>query len=226
MTISMTKPEKCFLAGYLLFQLVPLPWLLQKLTEVFSLNWGAASLNFLYFLINFLAILAIAGRFLVGSVQGALKDPAKVLRNWGIWFLAYWLSSLVVSLIIVYLQPDFANVNDANISVLVDTNPTLMITGTVLLVPLVEECLYRGLLFGALRSHSRVAAYAVSVGMFCLVHVIGYISTYPLPLLALCLLQYIPAGICLARAYEASDNIFTPILIHTTINAIGMIAMR
>ena len=94
------------------------------------------------------------------------------------------------------------------------------------LVPTVEECLYRGLIFGTLRSRNRLAAYALSAALFSLVHVVGYIGVYPLPLLALCLLQYVPAGLCLAQAYEAADNIFAPILIHTTVNAIGMIAMR
>ena len=45
-------------------------------------------------------------------------------------------------------------------------------------------------------------------------------------LLALCLLQYLPAGLCLAVAYEKSDSILCPILMHTVINAIGVYAMR
>ena len=45
-------------------------------------------------------------------------------------------------------------------------------------------------------------------------------------MLFLCLLQYVPAGISLAASYEYSGNIVTPILIHTAVNAVGMLAMR
>ena len=74
LTVTMTKPEKCFLAGYMLFELAPLPWLLQKLTALFPLTWTAGALNFLYFLLNFLAVCTISGHFLVKSLKNAMKN--------------------------------------------------------------------------------------------------------------------------------------------------------
>jgi membrane protease YdiL (CAAX protease family) len=99
-----------------------------------------------------------------------------------------------------------------------------MVIGTVVLVPIVEETLYRGLIFGLLPK--RILRYAVSVGAFCAIHVMGYIGYYePLHLL-LCFMQYIPAGLVLAYAYERSGSIFAPILIHMAINGIAMLFMR
>ena len=96
----------------------------------------------------------------------------------------------------------------------------------VILAPITEELIYRGVIFGSIHSHSRFAAYAVSCIVFSAVHVVGYIGTADLTTLGLCLLQYLPAGFALALAYECSDSIFTPILIHMTVNLIGISAMR
>ena len=40
------------------------------------------------------------------------------------------------------------------------------------------------------------------------------------------LLQYLPAGLCLAWSYAKSDTIFAPILIHALVNAWGIYEMR
>ena len=44
--------------------------------------------------------------------------------------------------------------------------------------------------------------------------------------LLLCFCQYIPAGICLGWAYAKSGTIWCPVLIHMTVNQIGMLFMR
>ena len=103
---------------------------------------------------------------------------------------------------------------------------TLMIIGTVLLVPITEELLYRGLIFASLYNRSRVLAYIVSTLAFAALHVYTYIGTYPPEQLLLCLLQYLPAGICLGWAYAKTDSIWTPVLIHMTVNTIAVSAMR
>ena len=73
---------------------------------------------------------------------------------------------------------------------------------------------------------SRWAAYVVSALCFCLPHVSAYIGSYEWTVLVLCFVQYLPAGLMLAWSYEKSNTIFTPILIHTIINAFGIYAMR
>ena len=86
--------------------------------------------------------------------------------------------------------------------------------------------MFRGLLFRGIYGKSRVAAYLISALCFCLIHVANYIGSYELPLLAMCFVQYLPAGLILAWSYEKSNTILTPIAIHTVINAIGIYAMR
>ena len=102
----------------------------------------------------------------------------------------------------------------------------MMALCVVVLVPVVEETLYRGLLFGRLYSKNHFLGYAVGTLVFALVHVLGYVGQYDALRLGLCLLQYIPAGLALSWAYVESDSIWAPVLMHMTINLIGMLAMR
>ena len=223
-TVSMTRQEAKNGAVYLLVSLFMLPTLLFSMGGIFE--FSDAVLNFLYFLLNFLAVVTIFRRFLIRSGADALEKPKRIFSVSFRFFLIYIVSNLLLSQLILYLYPDFSNQNDSNIQQMTGQNGFLMILGTVFFVPLTEECLYRGLLFGLMRRRSRPAAYLVSVPVFCLIHVMGYVGSVPAEVLLLSFAQYIPAGVLLALAYERADSIFAPILIHTAVNALGMIAAR
>ena len=109
---------------------------------------------------------------------------------------------------------------------MVQENYTFLAFGTVLLVPVAEEALYRGLIFGQIYNRNRLAAYIISSVVFAAIHVISYIGLYEPIHLMLCLLQYLPAGLCLGWAYANSDTIWAPILMHITINQISILSMR
>lgn len=94
---------------------------------------------------------------------------------------------------------------------------------TVFLAPLVEEPIFRAGIFGSLRRRSRVAAYLVSVLLFALCHVWAYALYDPKALLYL--LQYLPAGIALARCYERTDSIWGSIFLHMLNNGVSILAL-
>ncbi len=223
-TVTMNHREANNGAVYLLVSLFMLPQLLFAIGIIFPLS--DAVLNFLYFLLNFLAVVWIFRKFISHSAANALTKPKRILTVSFWFFLLYIASNLLVSHLILSLYPDFSNQNDSNIQQMTGQNGFLMILGTVFFVPLTEECLYRGLLFGLLRRRSRAAAYLISVPVFCMIHIIGYVGIVPAHVLLLSFLQYVPAGVFLALAYERADSIFAPILIHTAVNALGMIAAR
>ena len=226
LSISLTWRELLWGWIYLLFQLLILPYLLILGNGYLPDPLPEAAVNFLFFLINFLSVLGIAHRFLRNSLQRAIASPLHCLRFAAIGFMIYFAANILLSNIILYIRPDFANVNDSAISSITQDHFTLMSIGTVLLVPPVEEFLYRGLLFGALYNKNRMLAYVTSTIVFCGIHVIGYFGSYDYELLLLCFLQYIPAGICLGWAYAKADTILAPILMHIAINQIGMQTLR
>ena len=218
-----SKAELIWGSVYLAFQWLLLPLLLVMLLgDTLSLT----RLNALVFAINFALTLPIFRRFLAGSMEAFRRDPVSCLFAALQGFGLYWLGNLVMSSLILGIDPDFANINDANINAMVSEDFGLMALCTVLLVPITEELLYRGIFFGGLYNRSRVGAFALSTVVFALVHVAAYAGTVPPMTMLLCFLQYIPAGLALAWAWMRSGSILTPVLMHMAINAMGILAMR
>ena len=187
---------------------------------------SATEVNLLYFCINFLGAVLIFWKFLWESVKKAVRTPQRCLLVAAIGYGLYRLAGLLLAFVIVYIRPDFANVNDETIAQLAGEHYPLMVIATVLLVPIYEELFYRGLFFQGLHKKSRVLAYGASIVVFACIHVMGYIGMYDPVILLLCFAQYLPAGAALAWAYEKSDTIVTPILMHIVINSIGFLFMR
>ena len=137
----------------------------------------------------------------------------------------YYAGTLLITWAVRYGMPGLENINNASIAAMASRARWVMVVGTVLLTPLTEECIFRGLLFQGLHRRNRIAAYVLSTVAFCLIHVAGYVGREALSSLAVLALEYIPAGIALAWAYEKADTIFAPILMHAVINAVSIQAL-
>ena len=225
-TVSFHRSELLWGWLYMAAEFLILPSVLYWISDRLFPGISDSEVNFLFYFVNFLATLLIFRKFLSRN-WGTAKNN---LLHMGLYVLLglflYWASSLVMAEVTYYLMPDFVNINDMSIAAMSQGGFLLTAIGTVILVPVAEECLFRGLLFRGMYSQSRWAAYAISSLCFCLPHVSAYIGSYDWAVLALCFIQYLPAGLILAWSYEKSNTIFTPILIHTIINAFGIYAMR
>ena len=211
---------------YLLFQQAFLSYLLALGLGFLNLSLTNAEFNFLYFSVNFLAILWIFRKFLKESFLHTVRNAAPFALAVILGLCSYEAMNRILSDLIYTLLPDFFNVNDATISLEAQSQFTLTFIGAVFLVPLAEETLFRGLLFTVFRRRSRILAYAVSSALFCAIHVAGYIGQYEWWVLGVCFLQYVPAGIALAWSFETSGSIYAPILIHTLVNLTATLSMR
>ena len=221
--VTMSQKEFRQGLGLLLFQRIFLPSLLATVFLLLSLTPTDAELNTLYFFINFLAAIIVFRNFLWAELDVALSKPSCVLSSAAIAYGIYYVLSLSLSYFVGWLDPDFYNLNDAYIGEMSESQFALMAVGTVLFVPPAEELLFRGVLFNKIYEKRPVLAWLLSVTLFSLVHIVGYIGQYsPLGLL-LAFLQYLPAGIALCFAYVHSGTIFAPILFHTAINTLAIV---
>lgn len=223
--ISPNRSQTWWSFGYLLFQVLVLPTLLTLIFFLLDLPLDNSRLNLLYYTVNFAALVGIFWRFLRDSLRHALENIGTVLITTAVGFLAYRFSSTLVDITICTLFPDFFNVNDANIATMAQGQLPLWAFATIVLVPPAEELIFRGALFGSFYSKHKILAWILSVLGFALVHVTGYIGQYSWDRLLICMVQYLPAGICFAAAYRKSGNIFTPILMHAAVNSIAMLSM-
>jgi len=210
-------------AGYLAAEILLIPTLALWINTLLPTPLTAAELNCAIFVLGFLVVTWIFRRFLGQSIA---RLHAGVFPHALIGLILYFCSNAAVATLILGVDPEFLNVNDSNIAAMAGENFPMMALCTVFLVPVKEELLFRGLLFGPLYRKSPTAAYCLSVVAFSAIHLMVYVGHYPPLTLFLCFLQYIPAGVLLARAWTRTDNILTPILMHIVINALGMMAMR
>lgn len=214
---------------YIFIHTIVLPTVLLESLEhgvLHRLNFNIAQANFVAFALNFIIVTVLFNRFLLSSLRHFFNNLGGCLRICGTAFIAQWICSIVINVLISLLNPNFSNVNDASISSISQQNYTLILLGTSFLVPVVEETLYRGAIFGRLMQVNVILAYIVSIVSFSAIHVVGYIGLYSPQQLLLCFVQYFPAAFFLAWAYRKSGTIWTPILIHMIVNLIGITAMK
>ena len=205
---------------YLVFQMLLLPSLLYWINDQLAKPLAESELNFLYYMVNFIAVLLIFHSFLERSLSQLFQHPIDALQAAVLGFVAYYACFHAMDWLIGLLRPGYSNYNDASIAALSRGNYFLMLIGTVVLVPPVEECLYRGLIFRNLYTKSPWAAYIISIAAFSCLHILGYIGTYNPADLIIAFAQYLPAGLWLAWSYIKGDTIFVPILIHAAVNYI------
>ncbi len=211
---------------YLAFQMILLPGILTWGNRRLTTPLNSAELNFVFYLLNFLAVILIFHDFLGRSAGQIRQHPAYFCQAVILGLAAYYACTYTIDYVVSLLSPGFANYNDGSIAAMKQANAFLMLIGTVVLVPPAEECFYRGLIFRNLYRKSPAAAYIVSIVIFACIHVLGYIGVYSPLDLALAVLQYLPAGLCLAWSYVKGQSIFAPILIHAWINLSAMQQLR
>ncbi len=208
------------------FQLVLLPSLLSSVNGLFAHPFSKAEVNFTYFLLNFFSCLWVYHAFLGANFKPVKQHPILFSQAVILGLVAYWVSFTAVTWALKQLDPGYVNQNDASIAAMKKGGYYLMLLGTVVLAPLTEECVFRGLIFRNLWKTSAIAAYLFSVAAFSAVHIIGYVGVYSPLHLVLAFLQYLPAGIWLAWCYTKSGSIFGPIVMHAIINLYSLNLLR
>jgi membrane protease YdiL (CAAX protease family) len=224
-----TKPsrrETLWGGIYLVLYMTVLPLAVPLVVMALFPGLDAARINFVYFTLNFAATAVIFRKYLIQSVRDAFLAGLPTVKYALLGYLgSIMLTGMMVSAILE-MYPEFMSVNDNAIHTMVDQNRTLMFLGAVVLAPVTEELLFRGLIFRGLYDRSPLAAHLVSMGLFSLIHVSGYVGMYDAKLLFFCFLQYLPAAYCLNFTYQQSGTILSPILMHMATNLVAMLATR
>ena len=226
LSVTPTKKELLWGAIYLILEMTVLPVLILYASQALGVSLSASKLNVIFFVISFGITTLIFRHFIKRTLLDAIRQLPRIL--WGAirGFLLYWAGNLLVTMVIYRLNPDFVNINDASIGMMMESDFLPLAICTIFLVPVTEELLFRGVLFAGLYNRSRILAFLVSAAVFSAIHVVGYIPDYSWDILLLCFVQYIPPSIALGWAYANSGNILSPLLMHIVINAIGIFAMR
>ena len=204
---------------YLPFYVALLSILLQYLSGLLGLNLSVLQINICFFVINCAMVWVIFHNFLIRGFHG--------IRFWALvqalilGFVLYYAGNFVFALVMDWLHIDITSYNDETVMMLAEQSRAMMIICAVILAPMVEETLVRGLLFGVIRRKSRIAAYVVSIIFFAVIHVWQYLVGHDFKSVLFAVLQSIPACIAVGCTYEKSNTIWAPIVLHMVINAIA-----
>lgn len=193
--------------------------------DLMGIPYTEAQLNAVFFLCNFVITALVFWHFLTQNLSLAARAPLRSLKAMLLGFCIYWLLQVGLQLVGQLMPENVGVPNDDTIASIAGENYRIMWAGAVLLAPMVEETLVRGLVFGNVRRLNRVAAYAAAAAVFAAMHVLSYLGQMDALTLGYNILVYGLPSIALCACYEYAGNIWAPILLHMVINAVGMSAL-
>lgn len=194
----------------------------QRVFPSMGFTLSTSDLNLLYYAIGFIFLLVFLFKFLRTSFSDLCAHILDTLIALLVGYFAYIAMMQLVSLLLSLFMDSLTNPNSAAVATETKLNPNTMLAIGVLLAPVVEEILFRGVVFGTIRRKHRVLAYVVSAVLFAFYHLWEYMLVSPSPTLLLYMLQYIPAGIVLGWCYERGQNLWCPVFLHMIINYISI----
>lgn len=220
---DMIRREAVLAAVYLPVHAVLLPLLL---TWFATLGWiePGVTLNAIWYAVGVGYTLLFLGKYLRRSFDVLLDHPGQSLLA-AVSGLAtdYLLSWALTFILLLFNVAVGSTANNDAVAELAGENGQRMFAVAVLLAPIVEEPLFRGLLYGQIRRRSRAAAYCVSVLLFCFYHVWQYLLLDWRYIFQM--INYVPASVGLCYSYEKSGTVWAPIAFHMFINAVSMSAL-
>ena len=224
----MTRGEMIAAAIYLPLHVLGVPialnWLAGLVPAIAQMS--NAELNILYYSVGLVYMLLLLRRFLRRSFDAALDAQGRFVLSIIGGYAADLALSFILSSLLLIFGLDLGNSpnNVAITSELYRLRPHRRALHSARAI--VEEPLFRGLIFGGIRPKSRVLAYIVSAALFSLYHVWQYVAlTGDFSLLIYCLL-YVPVSVGLAWAYDRSGSIWSPMVMHAIINAVSLSVLQ
>lgn len=222
----MKKSEKIFGWLYLFIHAVVLVYLIGFLNSTLFVSLGismdTAHLNLVYYAVSFTIVVLGMFRFLKASFSDLCDNLWRTLSSLVLGYAFYYALLFLVTLGLAHLLSDLVNPNSEIVAQEAKLNANVLKASAVLLAPVVEEVLFRGVVFGTIRRKSRLLAYAVSTLVFSFYHLWQYFFIDFDWTLLLYMLQYVPGSIALAWCYERSRNIWGAVFLHMAINFISL----
>ena len=218
----MTRRERNELLIYLPIHIGILPALLSWVFYRFKGTPDDPIMILIYYLIGAVYVVMTCRKFFARNAQNAMEEPGNSFLSFLFGFLMILCMTLLLNFVKLKLGVLNLNANNNAALGMAEDNFLAVFLSAVLLAPLVEEPLFRGVLFGEIYKNSKVWAYVISMLCFGLYHVwMPAMNDGWKELLSI--VDYLPASFALAWTYEHSDSIWASVLIHMLVNALGLI---
>jgi membrane protease YdiL (CAAX protease family) len=222
----MTREQRLLGWIYLPVHIVALPLCFRLYASFQPQMLSETDVNLLYYFVGLVFCLTVMFRFLREEFGALCDAPGRCLLSILAAVCATYAMNLVAGLLLLLFGSEGGNPGTADVLRLAGRNLGAVRAIAVFLAPLVEETLFRGVLFGSLRTRSSCTwAYLVSVAVFCVYHVWQYVVTSGDWGQLRYALLYVPVSIALAWCYERSGSLWTCIFFHMGFNAVSLAAL-
>ena len=211
---------------YLAVHVAALPLLLRLLLRFSPDPIDEATLNLIYYCVGIVFCLTVMLRFLRLGFDRLVENLRLCILTMALALMIDYALSGIAALVLLLIDGAVENPNNDAIMELAAENSGTVKAIAIFLAPIVEEILFRGVIFGSIRTRSRLWAYVASVTAFSVYHVWSYAVGGGNPALLLYALQYVPVSIVLAWAYERSGSIWTNIFFHMGFNALSFYVLN
>lgn len=222
----MTNLERALGGVFFALYLIVLPFaadpLFAGLSRLLGREIPANVRNMIFYYTLFALTLVIFWHYLGHTSSHFLSNIWKTLGSVCVGMVVFYgLNELVYRVIDLFLS-NMTNLNDITISAQIHDAPRSTALIIIFLAPFVEEVLFRGYVFGNLRSVNRIAAYVVSCLLFAFLHVWQFAVVHQDLSYFLLMLQYLIPGFALAWVYERSGTLWGSVLLHAFVNALAV----
>ena len=210
----------------LLVYLVVLPvfggWITDQIGALLGISISRALSNIICFYLLFAAAVLIFHSFLFQTGQVFFKGIERCCKTLGLSLVFFYGLNEIFFRLSHLLWGNLTNLNDTALITQITAAPRMMALVVIFLSPFIEEVLFRGLIFGWLREHSRAVGYVVSCLLFALLHVWEYALFNHDIYYLLLMVQYIVPGFIFTWAYDHSGSLWTSIAAHAAVNALAV----
>ena len=223
---TMSKPQRIAGYIYLPFHIFILPLFAAMLLTYMPDGLDETTVNLLYYGMGFVFCLVVMWQYLRNAFDILLDNLATNIAAFFFGGVSYFLLSFLASgVLFAILGDQTTNPNNDAILNMAKESPRAVIALAVFIAPVVEEVLFRGVVFGSLAPKHRRLAFVVSIALFALYHIWQYALGTMDVTMFIYMIAYIPAGYALAWVYEKTSSIWAPIFLHMLINIISMLIL-
>ena len=193
-------------------------------------HWSDMNVINAWYNFVFDGILAVLGIVLYPKVfQKAIEyisllDPKKVLKMTLAGYGLIYVVSTITSILVELVQSGGESANQAGIETIMNVCPVPMILAVVVCAPIVEELIFRGIIFRSFRKINVYLALFVSSFAFGFIHISSYVLSGDMSQW-IQMLPYMAMGFVFALSYEKSKSIAVPMYLHFINNLISVITI-
>lgn len=209
---------------YLPFHIIILPLFINMLATYLPGGLGETAANSIYYGLGFAFCLVCMWKYLRSAFDLLLDNMATNIMAMLFGGVSYLLLSYLASGVLFAILGDaqIASNNETISEISVESSRQLLGLA-VFIAPIIEEVLFRGVIFGALAQKHRRAAFIVSITLFAFYNVWQLALTTMDWTMFVYMIMSIPMGYAMAWVYEKTNCLWAPIFLHMLINMLSML---